>query len=284
MDGLLKSFTGAARKDGSIQFAPALYAVATLRFDEASAGFDLREEQHRLFFPLSGPNLPKQPLWPPFREHDITSVAPTNGLFDALPSNLDEMAELEKVRADLTQELIAKQSRGMWLNRALGLYGRPQESRIDFMARCSTEADRRADDEIGKLQGTYNKRVKQLEDDIRKAYGQLAGLHATADRLHHEAIASAAASVMGKFTGQDMPAHVRQAWLKVKSAKNKVSVLDTKLEELEKDLNRDIEEAKARWTPLVSKIEAHEIRLEPADIDWSFFGILWLPITAQPLN
>lgn len=281
--GLLGEWTQPARNDGRVRYAPALYAVAELRFDEARAGFDLRETQHRLFFPLTESGVASPPIWPAFREGDTTATIPTDGWFDDLPAGLDERFEFEAVKESVVTELIERQSRGMWLNRALGLYGRPNETRIDFLSRCSVAADRRADQQISALRAKYSDRTGQLERDLRRAYEQLASLHSKADRLHHEAIAAAAAKLMGAFTGNDMPPEVRAAWLKVKGAKTSVADLDQQLAALQLDLDRDLAEAKDRWTPLVSKIDKHDIRLDRSDITFPFFGVLWLPITKVPV-
>ncbi len=283
MGGVFAEHTQPARNDGRIRYTPALYAVAELRFDESRAGFDLRETQHRLFFPLTGDALPTNPLWPPLNERDTTANPPRDGWFDNLPTFLDESVEFETVRERIASELIERQSRGMWLNRKIGMYGKPMETRVSFMARCSARIERAIDDKTAGLRDDYAQRTRTLEAKIRGEYERLAALHAHADKLHHAAIAAAAANVMAPFSGQEMPDDVRQAWVAVKSQKSSVGGLNDQLLALEDDLKKDIARIRAAWEPLVGHIEEHAISLSREDITFPFFGVLWVPATKRPL-
>lgn len=288
LDGLLADLTGAARNDGRLRYSPGLYAEVELRFDSATAGFSARETQHRLWFPLQDDSLPDAPLWPPLGDGDTTATPPDDGFFDALPAFLDESVEFQTHKEALIAELIERQSRRMWVNPALKLFGQPGEERWAFLSRCSVAADRLADEAIAGLRDDYAQRARALEATIRRGYEQVALDHGTASKLDREArqrevLASAAASLDSAFTGGGMPDHVRAAWIAVKAAKTDVQRQNDELIALDSALTADIDRLRARYTPLVAQVQERPIRLDRDDIRFVFFGVLWLPTTRRPL-
>ena len=147
----------------------------------------------------------------------------------------------------------------------------------------SARAERLGDHFVGRLRDKYADKTRALEARIRAGYEELATRHAHADKLHHEALANAAACLQAHFTGDAMPDEVRDAWVAVKSTKAEVKALDAELHGLDDALKADIAKIRAHYTPMVSRIEERTIVLERDDIRFSFFGVLWVPVTRRPL-
>jgi len=269
------------RKDARIRWEPALYTDVELRFDEERAGFDHRERQHRLWYPLGREVFGHRPTWLSLDDADFLPRSPAESMFMPLPGWLDDPLEFAALRRRIEDELLATQSRGLWINPGLKLWGERGESRADFVLRCVAKAEERIDRRAAAIGATYREKARSFEVRIRERYISLKGLHAEAQRQHHEALAAAATAVAAELTGDKMPDDVRAAWKAVTRAKTDVKTLDAELRGLKARMERDVNKIRTEERGKIQNIVQHLVGLDRQDIRFVFFGVLWVPITRR---
>lgn len=269
------------RKDGRVRWEPALYADVELRFDEARAGFEHRERQHRVWYPADQGCIDRQPLWLPLQSGDFLPGPPGGSIFMALPTWTDEPIEFANLRQMLVSDLLRTQSRGLWINPSLKLWGLREEKRHDFVIRCAQEAQRRIERRSAELGLQYRDKARSLEVRIRERFASLSTKHAEAQRRHHEALAAAVTSVVGRFTGEEMPPQVRRAWQEVTVAKSELKVLDGELRGIKDRMDADLRRIRTEMQSVVQDIHEHVVGLEQDDIHFAFLGVLWIPVTRR---
>ena len=281
MGGTFSCHMEQPRADGRTRWEPAIYADIELRFDEERAGFEHKERQHRLWYPIHHDLLSHQPTWLTLQPADLLPHEPGDGVFMTLPPWLDEPLEFAALRRLITEQVLATQSRGPWINPSLNLWGQRGESRSDFMLRCVAAAEKRIDRKVAALGAGHRDKARSLEVRIRERFVSLRGLHAEAQRQHHEALAAAANAVVGELTGTKMPDSVRAAWHEVTAAKSDVKVLDAELRGISARLERDVNAVRVQERNLIQDIQQHTVGLERDDLRFVFFGVLWVPVTRR---
>ncbi len=277
-----------ARDDGAVVFRPALYARLALRFDEDRVGFVLDHAEHRVWFPL-GERLPDEPLAVPLQDADELPAPPPGARYEPLPAWLDEGAELEALRTRIVDDVYRSETRGMFAHPALKLYGRPGETREQFEARCRKALVARVHEQVGKLEGRYDKKVDQLETRIRGKERTLEELEGTLRSRRTEEVVNVGETVLGMFFGRkkrltsavSKRRQTMRSRERLERTEDEIADLQAQAVELQDELADEIATLQAREEALLGEIEEREVRLEKNDIRVERFGVLWVPVTRR---
>lgn len=288
MDGVFEAHAEPRREDGRIRFAPALYARTSLRFDEDRLGFILDETVHRVWFPL-GASDPGAPKGLRLEAQDLLDAAPEDATFDALPSWLDEEKELSATKKRLVDELYRSETRGMFTNKALRLYGKPEESREDFDERCRDAVEDEIDERVAKLKDRYDKKGDRIADRLASKRAKLAEVTGVLQSRQLDEVVNIGVSIMSMFGGRK--AGVSRALTKRRQTsrathgKTKLELEIARLEEDAADvlleLEQQIADIRSEQEKKLDETEVREVRLEKNDIRVEAFGVLWVPISRR---
>ncbi len=288
MGGVFEAHAEPKRDDERIRFAPALYAALSLRFDEDRVGFVLDETCHRIWFPL-GERRPKEAIAVRLEEGDLLDDPPDDAVFDALPDWMDEAKELKALEKEIADDVYRTETRGMFVNKKLKLYGRAEESRRDFDARCAALVEDAIDAEVAKLRDEYASKAKRIEDRLESAGAKLAEAEGMVQSRQLDEAVNIGMSILSVFGGRK--AGVSRAI----SKRRQTSRASHKKSQLEGDIERLEDEAAEMMIELDAKIadirrdeedkldetEERAVRLEKSDVRVTAFGIVWVPVSRR---
>jgi DNA repair exonuclease SbcCD ATPase subunit len=202
---------------------------------------------------------------------------------------MDEPRELATLKKQVIQHVYRSETTGMWANKSLKLYGRAEETAEDFLARCQAAARDVYDTKAAKLQLSFDKKLRRLEDRIRKKEARLVELRQTAKARQTDELLNAGETMLSWFTGR------RRSLSSAASKRRMTATADAKVEQAELDIDQLGEEMDALRIELedalqqleddaearVGATEAREVRLEKNDIQVRAFGVLWVPVTRR---
>ncbi len=288
MGGVLDPMEEPARADGRVVFRPALYAELVLTFDEARGGYVAEETHHRVFFPIDVDPL-SDPITMPLEHGDVRKASPGEALFSALPDHVDEAKEFAAIKRDLLEDVYRSECRGQWVNPALQLHGKANESQEEFDARVALAIEERADAKVAKLRHRYERDVARFKERIARKQDRISELESSAVGREQEELVNAGEVVMSFFVGRrrslgSIASKHRQtqaAERRLESAESDVLMIEEQLADLVMSLEDDIANIRRTERRLAKKTESRDVRLERADIQLRTFGLLWVPVTRR---
>ena len=289
MDGVFESEAEPARADGWLSYAPALFADLALRFDEDRVGFVVDERMRRVWFPL-GDTPAEDGRAVALEAGDLLAAPPERARFRPLPAWADRAAELRRVQKRAIDEVYRTETRGMFVNKKLRLYGKAEETREEFMARGEAVMRNQVDERVADLKERYEKRAARLDDRREARVAKLAELEGVARSRQFEEMVNVGVTVLG-YLGLGRKRSVAGAVSRRRQsarASRRVEQLEAEIERLEEDaveltleLEQKIEDIHEAHRTHLDVTEEREVRLEKTDIQVVQFGFLWIPVTRR---
>jgi len=288
LDGAFDGLAGGARRDGAVEYQPALYARVRLRFDEDRSGFAIDEDHHMVWYPLDGRTLPDEPLDVALDEEDLL-MEPPEGRYGALPEWLDEGKELTQAKRDVVNRLYRDQSRGQWTCAPLKLHGASGESREAFEARCREAVQDEVDADLAKLKASYETKIERIEERVRKKENQLLDLEGRAKSDKAAEMVNIGEVVLSFFMGRKRSVGSvlskrktsASTTRRIGAAEEDIETYQAELEELAEELEEKAAALEEEHGAALEQIEERSVGLEKNDIDVREFGILWIPATRR---
>jgi len=288
MQGAFSDHADPAREDGKLAFAPALYADVSLRFDEDRVGFVVDERLRRVFYPLHDA-LPETPLEVALEAGDVLTQAPEGAVFQELPDWLDESKEWTALKKRFADDVYRTEHKGMWVNKPLKLYGRSEETKDDFQARCEALVQERIDADTAKLKDRFETKAERIQDKIASYEDKLSALESTARSRQLEEAVNIGATILSFFGGRKKSLTTSvtkrlqsaQAGARVEQAEAAIERLKADAEALEAELVEAVEGIEDKHRGLLEDTTEKQVRLEKNDIRIEAFGLLWVPASRR---
>lgn len=288
LEGVFAEHAQPHREDGKTAFAPALYADVSLRFDEDRVGFILDRRLKRVFFPL-GDNMPETPVDVRLEADDIERTPPDDALFSELPTWLDESQEWKALQKRFFDDVYRTEQAGMFVNKALKLYGRADETRDEFQARCGVEIQDRVDADVAKLKDQFEKKAARIQDQLAKQEEKLGDLESTARSRQLDEAVNIGATILSFFggrkkslsTGLTKRRQSAQAGARVDQTEAAIERLKADAEALQAELAETVAAIEDKYSALLGDTEEQPVRLEKTDIRIEAFGVLWVPVSRR---
>jgi hypothetical protein len=218
---------------------------------------------------------------------DLLDHAEPNAYFDALPESVNQAQELEALKKGLADHLYRTGSLTLLYSPALKAYSQPKENERDFGMRLQQAAREARDAEIDKLSESYQKRITQLKERLRRAEGTLARHQAEVEARKRETVVSVGESVVGLFLGRratraasaTLSKHrqATMAKMKVEEAGDTVEALQQEIAQLEAELQDQVTAVRERWEKALSELEQVPITPRRSDVQVDFFALAWAP-------
>jgi Helicase HerA, central domain len=276
------------RPDGKMVWRPALLAELDLRFDEDRAGFVLDHHEWRVWFPL-GDSGPGEPVRLELGDGDLSSDAPDGGRFAPPPVWMDEPSELKSLQARVFDDVLRSETRGMFVHKALKLYGRGDESRTDFAARVQAAVDERVDAAVAKLKDRVDRDAQRLDDQIARLDQKIVDQHGAIQSRKAAEVVNIGETVFAWFSGRTRSVSTavskRQSTMdaqrKLSAAEAEVAALRDKAFEMESKLEAEVAQIRADESKLLEQIDEQAVGLERADVRLVRFGVLWIPVSRR---
>jgi hypothetical protein len=291
MEGAFESYAEPSRSDGKLRMRPALLAEMHVRFDEDRGGFVHDQHLFRVFFPIDDGI--KAAFNVDLQSGDILEVAPSEGLFESLPTSLDEPQELKAAQKAVVDETFRNVTSSQFIHAGLKLYGAGGQTREEFESVVEAAIQERIDAQVAKLNEKVQKEVTTLQEKITKHQAKVSQLESQTQGRQIEQIWNAGAALLGFFTGSKKSVasavgtvmtknRLRsQSAQRSESAGSELERLQTKLDEIQEKLESDVAAIEEKEKAALTNIEEKSVRLETSDIRLAYFGILWIPVSRR---
>ena len=217
---------------------------------------------------------------------DFREAAPSEAIYVLPEARIDRSAYFRSAGAALKTRLDRVGSVTIWRNRELSLYGRVDEDRSAFEARCRRNAHDAADEEAARLRDKYEKRLRTAREQFKAAERRERELKVDVEGARSAEWTDLAGTVIDFLSGRRSSgsrtsrrrASTRSKQERLASARDKADARKSAIEELNNDLESELGEIEERWDEAAPRVEAHEIGLERTDISIDGLMLAWLPV------
>jgi TolA-binding protein len=218
---------------------------------------------------------------------DLLNRPEPDARFDQLPDSINEARELNTLKDDLTDHLYHNSSLKLLYSSTLKTYSQPNETERDFRMRLSQSAREKRDEEVDKLNQSYETRLRTLQDRLRRAQTAVAMRQADAEARKREVVVSAGESVLGMFLGRRSMrsastalSKYRQktaAEMRAQEAADSVETLQKDIDQLEGELRQETTAITARWDDATKAFDEVPVRPARSDIEVETVAVAWAP-------
>ena len=267
----------------------AVAARVQLRFDDAAAGLDHREEYECVYFPLSDPPRAEEARTVDYDERDLRPEAPAGARYAVPDAPVGKAAYFKGLEKQLKEHLQRVRRAEVMVNRDLKLFSRPGETRDAFLARCREAAARSADDEAAKLRDKYRTKLQRLEGQRDTAQDRVRELTVdTQQRVQQELLAGAGQLLnvflggrarLGSLTGAaSRRSTTRRTRERLDTAKGKAEDVSAEIQTCEAELAEELGEIQRRWEAAAARVETRTVPLDQGDVAIEEVVLVWVPV------
>lgn len=285
---------GAAPRGRRLQAA--LAARVHLRFDDAKAAVDSREEWEAVFMPLAEVFDPTAGVQVDYDVRDFGGEPPVGAVYRLPEARLDIQAFFRDAESRIKSYLLRQRSLELYHCPALKLFSRPGESSADFAARCAQAADAAADREAAALRAKVEQRITRLRDDVREKEAREETLREDVASRRNATILSGAGAILSAFLGgrstvtklsrvarsvggiQSRQASASRAGDRLEELRERLSDHEEEMARLEQDLAATLVEIDERWAASAGRVETLTIGLETSDVVVDEVALVWVPV------
>lgn len=289
--GVFEPFRQPAREDGTIRYEPGLRATLKLTFSQAKESFLWHQVHHYVAFPLGSSREVSSLFQPVSLETEyLLTQPPAEGRFGDLPDAFDQSEEFAEAQRALVDHLYRTLTATRYLNKAVALYSRPNETQEQFLERCREAAESLEDEAAVKLRQKMQARIDRLEDQMTRARDKVERLAQSANGKRIEGLWNAGELLLGMFSSKrkksfssvlNKSRQAAEASTKTSQAEAELQRLQEEVVALQEELETALDELDAEYAARGEAIEATEIRLAKKDIVVETFELLWVPVSAR---
>ncbi|GAB4411681.1 MAG: DUF87 domain-containing protein [Anaerolineales bacterium] len=276
-------------KTSALRYTPMALGHALVRFVATAQGVDTQKEYCLLLEP---PAEGRGVDWQAATEcatdvRKLPSYPPQEALFDPVPSSVAQAADFKVLASSLQDYLYRTATLTLRYNPTLKLYSRPDESEREFAIRCQEAARQKRDDEVAKATATYERKLEQLRDKLRREEQKLAKDEATYSGRKTEELLSAGESVVGFLLGRrstrvlSTASRKRRMTTEVKTrmeqTKQTIALLQKEIAEMEQERDEAAKAITERWVAVAEQSVATEIRPRKSDVLVDVVALAWSP-------
>ncbi len=269
-----------------------LAARVSVRFDDAKAAVDVRQEFEALYGPLDeGLDLERETVVD-FDDRDFGAAAPDPAHY-ALPAvPIDQAAFFRSAEKDIARRLVARQALELQRNAKLKLVSRPGETPEAFAARCDAAAQAAADAETAKIRDRLEAKQDRLEAALATAQRRVEELSMDERTRQTNELAAGAGAVLGALLGgrrrtrslagalggaASRRGQATRAAERRRTAETKAAQVSDDLVEIEQQILEEVAEIDARWRELAAATDTVAIRPEASDVAVERLTLVWVP-------
>ncbi|UCG75195.1 MAG: ATP-binding protein [Gemmatimonadota bacterium] len=294
-DGTGGAIPGVSERAGAAQLAyrPAVLGMASVSFVDRKRGTDEVQSVALLAVPDSGGGVD----WAEaselgFDPAALQSAPGGKATYSPLPASLNDERDLKRAARELSDHLYRTRRLTLLACPSLGEYSAPGASASEFALQLRQGVREARDGETDKVRDRFEKRLRQLEDRLRRAELTLLKKQETASARKRETMVSVGESLLGVFLGRrsmrgastSLGKYRQQASarLSAEEAEARVQQLEAEIEELREELSEETAEIRARWEEALEEFEEVELSPRRADVDVEVVAIGWVPYWRQP--
>jgi len=179
---------------------------------------------------------------------------------------------------------------------SLRLKSTPGESAESFFQRVNDELRIKRDAEIDKLHATYDRKLRQEQDQVNRAHQKLEREQALHRELKMKGAVNVGSSLLNAFSGRSgaMSRAAKQttdnalrAQRKAQDVEQASAALQREIDDVHRvqsELEAELQRVAARWDMSQHPVQTVEVPVKKQDLDVMFVGLVFVPYWVSPAN
>jgi hypothetical protein len=207
--------------------------------------------------------------------------------FPAVPEGVNSAGELKTIEKELSDWLFYNTRLTLNTHPELGLFQSPGETERAFKIRLQQAAREKRDEEVDKLEKTYEARISRLDTKLRKNKRDLASDEAEYEARKREEMIGIGESVLGFFMGRRRTRVLSAAASKrrmtsqskqdMEESRAEITEMEHDIAALETELKDMADEITQKWTDLLDNLQTEELSPRRTDVSVQMVTLAWLP-------
>ena len=280
--------------EGQLTYRPELLAVAKVHFVDSRKGLSASEE---LVLLASLDNIAFGIAWDEMEElaidpNELTENPPVMGRHAEVPSEATQGKSYRSWEKTLADYLYRTRRYTLWACRDLDAISEPGESERDFRIRLVDRAREVRDEQVDKLRAKYRSKLATLEERVRKAEIRVEKEEDEAANAKVQTAISLGATILSAVLGRRAFStgslgrattaargigHSSRQVDDVHRAEQDLEAYSERLEDLQRELERDIEGIEDRLNPLSIPMDTITLKPRRTDIRIRTVSLAWAP-------
>jgi hypothetical protein len=201
---------------------------------------------------------------------------------------IDDAKYVSDLKSDFEDWIYRTQAMTIRINETLEIAAGPDVSEKEFLTMCTEAAEEKEAAEIETVKAKYEKKLDDLEDNLRD---EILDLEEEKQELSHrrmEEVGKGVENILGLFTGRRRSITTsltkRRMTSKAKSdveaAELEIQKIEKKMKQMEGELEDELMQVKARWNDVVDQVIEARVSPYKKNIFIELFGLVWLPYYA----
>jgi hypothetical protein len=209
------------------------------------------------------------------------------------PTSSHSLSLLKSAENDYLDYLSRSYQLALWKSNAFKAVSRPGESEGDFRVRLGQLAREKRDDAVERLRQKYASKIASLEKQYMAAQQRLQREQEQYKEKVAQSAISAGATIFGAILGRKSyqvgratttarsASRAYYEKMDIKRAQEQVELGRTRLQEIEKELQREVDNIVSIYDPEREQLQTVILRPKKKDIAVLWSGLLWLPFWRQ---
>jgi hypothetical protein len=223
----------------------------------------------------------------PYKPEELEREPRPGANFLAMPAR--SLSLLKSAENDYLDYLARSYQLTLWKSVTFQAISRPGESERDFRLRLGQLAREKRDEAVARLRQKYASKIATLERQYLAAQQRLEKEEAQYKEKVAQSAISMGATIFGAILGRKSyqvgratttarsASRAYYEKLDIKRAQEQVELARTRLEEMEKELQREADNIASLYDPERQQLQTLALRPKKKDIAIRWTGLLWLP-------
>ncbi len=224
-------------------------------------------------------------------ERQLKKKAPSQGTFTSLPNQATKARSYSKWKKEFSNYLYRNKELHFFESKNFEMSSKPLESERDFRIRLGDVAREKRDDETEKLRKKYKSKTETLNEKLRKAKQTIEKEKEQSKGRKLQTAISIGASLLSAFSGggglnmstlsrattaASGVVRQRKEFGDVNRAEETIEAILEKINSLNEDLQKEIDNLGERFDPLTEDLVDKTIKPRRSDIDIKTVALVWI--------
>ncbi|KPL83395.1 hypothetical protein SE15_06870 [Thermanaerothrix daxensis] len=280
------TLSGSEKPEGLI-YRPALLFQAEVRYLDRRAGVDVAQRVTCLVDePHSARIAWEECQREPFDPRKLDPQPLPEARFYPLPAAFTNARTITAAQKDFLDWVYRRSGLRLLVNKALNLYGKPEDTETTFRARCEEAAQQALKDEVAKIERQFETKLDALARRVERQQVIVKKYEDEVGRRRLEELGTGAELLMGLFGGRKRSISsalskgrmTAKAKAELEAAEKALDALKDEYDDLNRQKEAAIREARERWARAAAEITEITLNPQRKDIFLEISGLAWVPV------
>lgn len=269
-------------------YKPVLLAQASIRYLKRNYNLDLEDMRTAVVLEVDRRGVIRWEDWlsAPINPRSLDRQPAPGARFTPLEAPLDDAKVVTSLKSDFMDWVYRNAVVKVRANEQLEVYVPPDASQAEFRKQCSEAASRAMEEEIAKLEDSYERKLRTLRDRLEREERELREDEAEYQQRKMEELGTHAENVLGLFTGSrrrklssslSKRRMTEKAKADVDESIDAIEQYKKDIAALERERDEEIQRIREKWAEIADDMTEIPVQPYKKDILLDLFGIAWFP-------